>query len=85
MSRASAVGADVAEQGATLPRFRTSSSTDGRNLKAGEGHGGTVTLIQRFGSVANLNIHLHFLVLDGVYRFTPVTSVRTRPTRCGDS
>jgi hypothetical protein len=29
---------------------------------------GAVTLIQRFGSAANLNIHLHWLVLDGVYR-----------------
>ena len=29
---------------------------------------GAVTLIQRFGSAANLNIHLHCLVLDGVYR-----------------
>jgi hypothetical protein len=28
---------------------------------------GVVTLIQRFGSAANLNIHLHCLVLDGVY------------------
>ena len=37
-------------------------------LKADEGHGGGVTLIQRFGSAANLNIHLHYLVLDGVYR-----------------
>ena len=27
-----------------------------------------VTLIQRFGSAANLNIRLHCLVLDGVYR-----------------
>ena len=27
-----------------------------------------VTLIQRFGSAANLNIHLHCLLLDGVYR-----------------
>jgi len=27
-----------------------------------------VTLIQRFGSAANLNSHLHCLVLDGVYR-----------------
>jgi len=25
-------------------------------------------LIQRFGSTANLNIHLHGLVLDGIYR-----------------
>ena len=28
---------------------------------------GAVTLIQRFGSAANINIHLHGLVLDGVY------------------
>jgi hypothetical protein len=33
-----------------------------------EAHTGAVTLIQRFGSAANLNIHLHCLVLDGVYR-----------------
>ena len=31
---------------------------------------GTVTLIQRFGSAANLNIHLHCLMLEGVYRLT---------------
>ena len=37
-------------------------------LISDEGHGGAVTLIQRFGSAANLNIHLHCLVLDGVYR-----------------
>ena len=29
-----------------------------------------VTLIQRFGSAANLNIHLHCLMLDGVYHLT---------------
>ena len=34
----------------------------------GQGQGGSVALIQRFGSAANLNIHLHCLVLDGVYR-----------------
>ena len=28
---------------------------------------GIVTLIQRFGSALNLNIHLHMIVLDGVY------------------
>ncbi len=37
-------------------------------VKGGEAHTGAVTLIQRFGSAANLNIHLHCLVLDGVYR-----------------
>jgi hypothetical protein len=41
---------------------------DAAGLKADEGQGGAVTLIQRFGSAANLNIHLHCLVLDGVYR-----------------
>jgi hypothetical protein len=39
-------------------------------LKRGQAHTGAVTLIQRVGSAANLNIHLHCLVLDGVYRST---------------
>ncbi len=33
-----------------------------------EGRGGAVTPIQRFGSAASLNIHLHRLLLDGVCR-----------------
>ncbi|MBL8342835.1 MAG: transposase, partial [Rubrivivax sp.] len=37
-------------------------------VKADVADSGAVTLIQRFGSAANLNIHLHCLVLDGVYR-----------------
>jgi len=37
-------------------------------LQRSQAHTGAVTLIQRFGSAANLNIHLHCLVLDGVYR-----------------
>ena len=37
-------------------------------LKRTEAQTGAVTLIQRFGSAANLNIHLHCLFLDGVYR-----------------
>ena len=41
---------------------------DHTGLKSDEGQGGAVTLIQRFGSAANLHIHLHCLVLDGVYR-----------------
>jgi Putative transposase len=36
-------------------------------LKRTETHTGAVTLIQRFGSGADLNIHVHCLVLDGVY------------------
>lgn len=30
-------------------------------------HYGVVTLIQRFGSALNLNVHFHMLFLDGVY------------------
>jgi len=44
---------------------------------------GAVTLIQRFGSAANINIHLHCLVLDGVYRFTdgvPIFQAVPTPT-----
>jgi hypothetical protein len=41
---------------------------DAAGLQADEGHGGAVTLIQRFGSAGNLNNHLHGLLLDGVYR-----------------
>ncbi len=33
-------------------------------------HTGAVTLIQRFGSALNLNIHFHMLFLDGVYLHT---------------
>jgi hypothetical protein len=39
-------------------------------VKRSEAVTGAVTLIQRFGSAANINIHLHALVLDGVYRTT---------------
>ncbi len=41
---------------------------DHTGLESDEGQGGAVTLIQRFGSAADLNIHPHCLVLDGVYR-----------------
>ena len=39
-------------------------------LKRATADTGAVTLIQRLGSAANLNIHLHCLVLDGVFRRT---------------
>jgi len=32
---------------------------------------GAVTLIQRFGSALNLNVHFHTLALDGVYAYSP--------------
>jgi hypothetical protein len=39
---------------------------------------GAVTLIQRFGSALNLNIHFHMLFLDGVYVDQPDGSARFR-------
>lgn len=51
-----------------VQRVLTRHLLDSAQIKTDEGHGGAVTLIQRFGSAANLNIHLHCLVLDGVYR-----------------
>ena len=52
-------------------------------LKCTEAQTGAVTLIQRFGSAANLNIHLHCIFLDGVYRMTdegPVFQPARAPT-----
>lgn len=41
---------------------------------------GAVTLIQRFGSALNLNVHFHMLFLDGVYVEYPDGAVqRGRP------
>ena len=36
-------------------------------LKVTEAHPGAVTLIQRFGSALNLNLHFHALFIDGVF------------------
>jgi len=44
-------------------------------LKPGQADSDVVTLIQRFGSAANLNIHLHCLVLGGVYQQTDAAPV----------
>jgi len=49
-------------------RVLTRHLLDQAGLKPDQAGSGAVTLIQRFGSAANLNIHLHCLVLDGVYR-----------------
>jgi Transposase zinc-binding domain/Putative transposase len=35
------------------------------------GRSGSVTFVQRFGSAANLNLHAHAIVLDGVFAQTP--------------
>jgi len=39
---------------------------------------GAVTLIQRFGSAQNVNIHFHMLFLDGVYEVSPPHGNRPR-------
>ena len=39
-----------------VQRVVTRHLLDGAELTAGEGHGGAVTLIQRFGSAANLMV-----------------------------
>ena len=46
---------------------------------------GTVTLIQRFGSALNLNIHLHMLCLDGVYAPDRKGKLRLHRTRAPKS
>jgi hypothetical protein len=45
---------------------------------------GGITLVQRFGSALNLNIHFHLLVADGVWQQTPLGPAFRRvppPTR----
>jgi len=50
------------------PGHRMLSDQASGGLKSSAADTGALTLIQRFGSAANLNIHLHCLVLDGIYR-----------------
>ena len=50
----------------------------GTGLRVSQGRGGAVTLIQRFGSAANLNIHLQCRVLDGVYRAEVDPAAKTK-------
>jgi DNA-directed RNA polymerase subunit RPC12/RpoP len=38
-----------------------------RRAGAPQGRGGAVAILQRFGAALNLNVHVHALVLDGVY------------------
>ena len=39
----------------------------GRDRGVADGRGGAVAVIQRFGGTLNLNVHIHALVLDGVF------------------
>jgi hypothetical protein len=47
-----------------VPRMLARHLQVSAGLEAGQGHGGTVTPVQSFGSAANLLIHLHGLVVD---------------------
>jgi Putative transposase len=40
-------------------------------LGLGDGRSGSLTVVQRFGSALNLNVHFHTLVLDGVFTAGP--------------
>jgi hypothetical protein len=40
---------------------------------------GGVTVIQRFGSALNLNVHFHTLMIDGVYQLAPTGAVVFHP------
>ncbi|MGH8469105.1 MAG: transposase zinc-binding domain-containing protein [Gammaproteobacteria bacterium] len=76
-------GACLARRGRILHRVIATFLIKQAGLKRAEAQSGAVTLIQRFGSAANLNIHLHCLLLDGVYRITegaPVFHAVRAPT-----
>jgi len=60
----------LARRGCIIHRTISGFLIQQAGLKRTEADTGAVTLIQRFGSAANLNIPLHCLVLDGVYRTT---------------
>jgi len=51
---------------AGVPSGRPSTGAQGAPSRV-EGRGGAVAIIQRFGAALNLNVHVHALVLDGVY------------------
>jgi hypothetical protein len=44
------------------------------------GRGGAVVIVQRFGSALNLNVHMHALVLDGVYAEDSAGTLGFHPT-----
>ena len=46
-----------------------------------DGRGGAVAVIQRFGGALNLNVHVHALVLDGVFARNAAGALAFHPTR----
>jgi len=47
-----------------------------------EGRGGGVAVIQRFGGALNLNVHVHALILDGVFARDRAKALRFHRSRC---
>jgi hypothetical protein len=52
-----------------------------RDVGLHEPRGGAVAIIQRFGGALNLNVHIHALVLDGVFARDPAGTVGFHPAR----
>ena len=44
-----------------------------------DGRGGAVAIVQRFGGALNLNVHVHALVLDGVFAQDPAGALTFHP------
>ncbi len=51
----------------------------GRAIGIADGHAGSVSFIQRFGSGLNLNVHIHMILPDGL--FVPVSDDTSAPLR----
>ena len=58
-----------------LEYYRRQASNNG----IPDGRTGTLTVIQRFGSGLNLNVHFHTLVFDGVFSRTPAGGLTFHP------
>jgi hypothetical protein len=52
-----------------------------RDSGVADGRGGAVAVIQRFGGALNLNVHVHALVLDGVFARNRAGTLNFHPTR----
>jgi hypothetical protein len=48
------------------------------------GRGGAVAVVQRFGAALNLNVHIHALLMDGVYADDESSGARFHPRECAD-
>ena len=61
------------------------SKSEPSNFTRKKAESGAVTLIQRFGSALNLNVHFHMLFIDGVYSKNDYGKVVFHRTKVPDS